>query len=215
MLFPQEDTEVVKQWLIRELEPLCDADPDVLADYVLALFKNDADDDELNKMLNEQLVDFLEGHTAAFVSKAIDTLKHTLFEESIVVALVCIVFLLHVRSALVAILMLPVGVLMAFGAMKLLGLGSNIMSLGGIAIACLYAARRRIGIGNLAWLWPDEARRDSYRRLSIGGAAAGIAASFAAVSVAHRWPSWPSIRASVSKVSVSVRRRASCVSTST
>ena len=66
---------------------------------------------------------------------AIDTLKHTLFEESVVVALVCIVFLLHVRSALVAILMLPVGILMAFGAMKLLGLGSNIMSLGGIAIA--------------------------------------------------------------------------------
>ena len=66
---------------------------------------------------------------------AIDTLKHTLLEECIIVALVCIVFLLHVRSALVAILMLPVGVLMAFGAMKLLGLGSNIMSLGGIAIA--------------------------------------------------------------------------------
>ena len=66
---------------------------------------------------------------------AIDTLKHTLFEESVVVALVCIVFLLHFRSALVAILMLPVGVLMSFGAMKLLGLGSNIMSLGGIAIA--------------------------------------------------------------------------------
>ncbi|MEH2472899.1 Cu(I)/Ag(I) efflux system membrane protein CusA/SilA [Nitrobacteraceae bacterium AZCC 2161] len=69
------------------------------------------------------------------INAAIDTLKHTLFEESIVVGLVCIVFLLHVRSALVAILMLPVGVLMAFGAMKLLGLGSNIMSLGGIAIA--------------------------------------------------------------------------------
>jgi Cu(I)/Ag(I) efflux system membrane protein CusA/SilA len=66
---------------------------------------------------------------------AIDTLRHTLLEESIVVALVCIVFLLHIRSALVAILMLPVGVLMAFGAMKLLGIGSNIMSLGGIAIA--------------------------------------------------------------------------------
>jgi Cu(I)/Ag(I) efflux system membrane protein CusA/SilA len=66
---------------------------------------------------------------------AIDTLKHTLVEESIVVALVCVVFLLHVRSALVAILMLPVGILMAFGAMKLLGIGSNIMSLGGIAIA--------------------------------------------------------------------------------
>jgi Cu(I)/Ag(I) efflux system membrane protein CusA/SilA len=66
---------------------------------------------------------------------AIDTLKRTLVEESIIVAVVCIVFLLHVRSALVAILMLPLGVLMAFGAMKLLGIGSNIMSLGGIAIA--------------------------------------------------------------------------------
>lgn len=72
---------------------------------------------------------------STLIDAAINTLKHTLVEESIVVALVCIVFLLHVRSALVAILMLPVGVLMAFGAMKLLGIGSNIMSLGGIAIA--------------------------------------------------------------------------------
>ena len=69
------------------------------------------------------------------IDAAIKTLSHTLIEESAVVALVCIVFLLHFRSALVAILMLPVGVLMAFGAMRLLGLGSNIMSLGGIAIA--------------------------------------------------------------------------------
>ncbi len=66
---------------------------------------------------------------------AIDTLKHTLAEESAIVALVCIVFLLHIRSALVAILMLPVGILMAFVAMRWLGLGANIMSLGGIAIA--------------------------------------------------------------------------------
>lgn len=69
------------------------------------------------------------------IEAAIETLKSTLVEESIVVALVTIVFLLHVRSALVAIIMLPVGILMAFTAMKLLGLGSNIMSLGGIAIA--------------------------------------------------------------------------------
>jgi Cu(I)/Ag(I) efflux system membrane protein CusA/SilA len=69
------------------------------------------------------------------IESAIATLRTTLIEESVVVALVCIVFLLHVRSALVAILMLPVGILMAFGAMKLLGLGANIMSLGGIAIA--------------------------------------------------------------------------------
>jgi Cu(I)/Ag(I) efflux system membrane protein CusA/SilA len=69
------------------------------------------------------------------IHNAIETLKRTLTEESIVVALVCIVFLLHVRSALVAIVMLPVGILMAFAAMKTLGIGSNIMSLGGIAIA--------------------------------------------------------------------------------
>jgi copper/silver efflux system protein len=69
------------------------------------------------------------------INAAIETLKHTLLEESLVVALVCIVFLLHFRSALVAIVMLPVGILMAFGTMKLLGLGANIMSLGGIAIA--------------------------------------------------------------------------------
>jgi Cu(I)/Ag(I) efflux system membrane protein CusA/SilA len=69
------------------------------------------------------------------IHDAIETLKKTLTEESIVVALVCIVFLLHVRSALVAILMLPVGILIAFAAMKALGIGSNIMSLGGIAIA--------------------------------------------------------------------------------
>jgi Cu(I)/Ag(I) efflux system membrane protein CusA/SilA len=69
------------------------------------------------------------------IHRAIDTLKRTLLEESIIVALVCFVFLLHVRSALVAILMLPVGILIAFIAMRLLGMTSNLMSLGGIAIA--------------------------------------------------------------------------------
>ncbi|MBY0243596.1 MAG: efflux RND transporter permease subunit [Burkholderiaceae bacterium] len=69
------------------------------------------------------------------IHRAIDTLKVTLIEESIIVALVCMVFLLHVRSALVAILMLPVGVLMAFITMRALGMNSNLMSLGGIAIA--------------------------------------------------------------------------------
>ncbi|MFX4512815.1 efflux RND transporter permease subunit, partial [Acinetobacter baumannii] len=69
------------------------------------------------------------------IDAAIDTLKHTLVEESVIVALVCVVFLLHLSSALVAILMLPVGILMALGAMRLLGIGANIMSLGGIAIA--------------------------------------------------------------------------------
>jgi Cu(I)/Ag(I) efflux system membrane protein CusA/SilA len=69
------------------------------------------------------------------IYRAIDTLKRTLIEESIIVALVCVVFLLHIRSALVAIITLPLGVLMAYLCMHLLGLSSNIMSLGGIAIA--------------------------------------------------------------------------------
>ncbi|AOH36983.1 efflux RND transporter permease subunit [Luteimonas sp. JM171] len=69
------------------------------------------------------------------IQAAIATLRTTLIEESIIVALVCLLFLLHVRSALVAIVMLPVGVLIAFIAMRSLGMNSNIMSLGGIAIA--------------------------------------------------------------------------------
>ena len=69
------------------------------------------------------------------IHRAIETLKRTLIEESLIVAVVCVVFLMHVRSALVAILMLPVGVLISFIAMKLLGMNSNLMSLGGIAIA--------------------------------------------------------------------------------
>jgi len=69
------------------------------------------------------------------IYRAIDTLKRTLTEESLIVALVCVIFLLHVRSALVAIITLPLGVLIAYICMHLLGLSSNIMSLGGIAIA--------------------------------------------------------------------------------
>jgi copper/silver efflux system protein len=69
------------------------------------------------------------------IHRAIATLKTTLIEESIIVALVCMIFLLHVRSALVAIITLPLGVLIAYTCMHALGLSSNIMSLGGIAIA--------------------------------------------------------------------------------
>lgn len=69
------------------------------------------------------------------IHRAIENLRHTLLEESIVVAVVCVLFLLHLRSALVAILMLPVGIMIAFIVMQALGMNSNIMSLGGIAIA--------------------------------------------------------------------------------
>ncbi|WP_426417776.1 efflux RND transporter permease subunit [Aestuariirhabdus sp. LZHN29] len=69
------------------------------------------------------------------IQRAVDNLTFKLIEESIVVSLVCILFLLHVRSALVAIITLPIGILMAFMVMQWQGINANIMSLGGIAIA--------------------------------------------------------------------------------
>jgi copper/silver efflux system protein len=69
------------------------------------------------------------------IHRAIETLKRTLIEESLIVAAVCVIFLLHFRSAFVAILTLPLGILIAYIFMHALGLSSNIMSLGGIAIA--------------------------------------------------------------------------------
>jgi Cu(I)/Ag(I) efflux system membrane protein CusA/SilA len=69
------------------------------------------------------------------IERAVETLKGKLLEESIVVAVVCVIFLLHFRSALVAIITLPVAILMAFIVMHQQGINANIMSLGGIAIA--------------------------------------------------------------------------------
>jgi Cu(I)/Ag(I) efflux system membrane protein CusA/SilA len=71
----------------------------------------------------------------ALIHRAVKTLEEKLLEESAVVALVCILFLLHFRSALVAILILPTAVLISFIVMQRQGISSNIMSLGGIAIA--------------------------------------------------------------------------------
>jgi Cu(I)/Ag(I) efflux system membrane protein CusA/SilA len=69
------------------------------------------------------------------INRSIETLTHTLLEESIIVSLVCIIFLFHFRSAFVAIFSIPVSILVAFIVMKAQGLGANIMSLGGIAIS--------------------------------------------------------------------------------
>jgi len=72
---------------------------------------------------------------SVLIHHAIKTLKEKLIEEIIIVSLVCIVFLMHFRSALVAILMMPVAILSSFIVMYLMGINANIMSLGGIAIA--------------------------------------------------------------------------------
>lgn len=72
---------------------------------------------------------------SALIERAVENLWHKLLQEFLVVAAICVLFLFHVRSSLVAIISLPVGILTAFIIMHLQGLNANIMSLGGIAIA--------------------------------------------------------------------------------
>ena len=81
-------------------------------------------------------VDIVVGYDRSnLIKRAIHTLQTKLIEEMAVVAAICVIFLLHVRSALVAIVTLPVGILMSFLIMYPLGINANVMSLGGIAIA--------------------------------------------------------------------------------
>jgi copper/silver efflux system protein len=91
--------------------------------------------DELGPSLPSGLVVKPVYDRSDLIHRAIATLREKLIEESLIVALVTVLFLFHVRSALVAILTIPVGILMAFLAMRWLGIGADIMSLGGIAIA--------------------------------------------------------------------------------
>ena len=72
---------------------------------------------------------------SALIEESIGTLRETLIEEAIIVALICLVFLLHARSALVAVVTLPLSVLVAFIGLRAFGVGADIMTLGGIAIA--------------------------------------------------------------------------------
>jgi len=88
------------------------------------------------KTLKVEGVEVIETYDrTSLIDKAIDTLKNTLIEESIIVMIVSALFLFHFRSALIIIITLPITVLLTFLLMKVFGLGSNIMSLGGIAIA--------------------------------------------------------------------------------
>ncbi len=90
---------------------------------------------ELEKGLPEG-VEIIAGYDRSdLIERAIETLKTKLTEELIVVAVICVFFLLHFRSAFVAIFTLPVGILMSFLIMYFMGINANIMSLGGIAIA--------------------------------------------------------------------------------
>ncbi|WP_025322424.1 efflux RND transporter permease subunit [Deferrisoma camini] len=90
---------------------------------------------DLEKGLPEGVVIETGYDRSALILRAVDTLKGKLIEEMTVVAIICVIFLLHFRSAFVAIFTLPVGILMSFLVMYALGINANIMSLGGIAIA--------------------------------------------------------------------------------
>ena len=90
---------------------------------------------ELKEGLPEDVEISVAYDRTGLIERSIETLTHTLIEEFIVVSLVCLVFLFHFRSALVAIFSIPVSILLAFIVMKMQGLGANIMSLGGIAIS--------------------------------------------------------------------------------
>jgi len=91
--------------------------------------------EELKKGLPEGVEIVPAYDRSSLIERAIENLESKLTEESIVVALVCIIFLLHFRSAFVAIFTLPVGILISFTVMSWQGINANIMSLGGIAIA--------------------------------------------------------------------------------
>lgn len=108
------------------------------------------------------------------IKRSITTLEHKLVEEIIVVALVIILFLWHVRSAVIPIICLPIAVLLAFIPMKLMGISSNIMSLGGIAIAIgamvdasivlIENAHKRIE------RWKRDGRKEPYNEILISAA---------------------------------------------
>jgi len=121
-----------------------DGQGEVVAGIAIARYGQNAQDviDNLKATISEISAGLPEGVSiqavydrSDLIQRAIRNLNRTLIEESLIVAAVCILFLFHARSALVAIAMLPIGVLIAFIVMRFMGLTSNIMSLGGIAIA--------------------------------------------------------------------------------
>jgi Cu(I)/Ag(I) efflux system membrane protein CusA/SilA len=91
--------------------------------------------DELSRSLPDGVEIVTTYDRSGLIQRAVDTLEGRLIEEFVVVALVCAVFLFHLRSSAVVVISLPIGILCAFIVMRLQGINANIMSLGGIAIA--------------------------------------------------------------------------------
>jgi Cu(I)/Ag(I) efflux system membrane protein CusA/SilA len=112
---------------------------------------------------------------SALIERAVATLRDTLTKELAVVALICALFLLHLRSAAVVLVTLPLGVLAAFAVMRIQGINANIMSLGGIAIAIGAMVDAAIVMIENAHRRLEEAASDEpSRRRAIGEAAAEV-----------------------------------------
>jgi len=107
------------------------------------------------------------------IASAVSSLTNTIWEEMLVVALVVMVFLLHVRSAFVALVTVPVGILIALGIMRLLGINANIMSLGGIAIAIGVMVDASLVMVENAHKHIERARERKRGEASGDGAASG------------------------------------------
>ena len=81
-MLPDFDEEVLRSWLVAELRPISDADPDVLARYVLALLRNDKTLSQLRSLCVEQLEDFLADSTEGFVTRLFDALEGDLLRAT-------------------------------------------------------------------------------------------------------------------------------------
>ncbi|MDJ0751136.1 MAG: CusA/CzcA family heavy metal efflux RND transporter [Woeseiaceae bacterium] len=130
---------------------------------------------ELEKSLPEGVEIVTTYDRSDLIERSVDTLKNTLIKEFIVVALVCALFLFHLRSSAVIVLSLPLGVLVAFIIMRAQGINANIMSLGGIAIAIgAMVDSAIVMIENVHKHIEKEALTEENRWRIIGNAAAEV-----------------------------------------
>jgi len=131
--------------------------------------------DELGRSLPDGVEIVTTYDRSALIDRAVDNLQTKLLEEFLVVALVCAVFLFHLRSSAVIILSLPVGILVAFIVMRMQGINANIMSLGGIAIAIgAMVDAAIVMIENVHKHIEDEPLTDENRWKVIGDAASEV-----------------------------------------
>jgi len=131
--------------------------------------------DELGRSLPDGVEIVTTYDRSALIDRAVDNLRTKLLEEFLVVALVCAIFLFHLRSSAVIILSLPVGILVAFIVMRMQGINANIMSLGGIAIAIgAMVDAAIVMIENVHKHIEDEPLTDENRWKVIGDAASEV-----------------------------------------